>query len=86
MNKEIIMNTYAISNNYDSWYDLVYSQDEIDDIVNHYNIVIGVIQRELLKQVSSKAKVKCIEVQGSDEYIHDEFIVDTKSILNLDIL
>jgi len=86
MTKEEIMNTYAIEQGYESWYQLVVfrdynSTDRVIEMQQHYNKVTDLIQEELLNKVTENVK-NLLESEKVGEIFIEDYQLILKAILN----
>ena len=80
-----IKNTYAQEQGYEDWKELreeLYGNVPELRIEKYMDEICIRAQKEALEKASENAKTKTVTVQGQDEYIHDDEVVDYTSITN----
>ena len=81
-NLQEIKNAYAIEEGYEDWDELRYWRD-ISVVADGYmNEICIRAQKLVLENAAENARTKTVTVQGQDEYIHDDEVVDRTSITN----
>lgn len=78
MNKEIIMNTYAIDHGHEGWWELLYYCMKNGNLQYHINAVTDLIQEELKKKIA--------EEQYPNHQVYQEYKDRKQEILNIEIL